>query len=244
MFKKDPLKSGSFLTKNKMKKKLKFSKNFFEKSAWKDGLYVCGIDEVGRGCLAGPVVISACILPINTKKSFKDSKLTTIHERELDFEWLNKNALHSTAIINSETIDRINIFNATLLGMKKAYAQILEQAEFDANLIKYLLIDAMPLKIETSLKNKILEIHNFPFGESVSTSIAAASIIAKVTRDRLMCKIDKIIPGFNFSQNKGYGTKDHIKKIRTNNISILHRKSFISGILNDESENKSQQSIF
>jgi ribonuclease HII len=110
--------------------------------------------------------------------------------------------------------------------------------------IKYLVIDAMPVKIEKSYKHDNLEIHHFPFGESISSSIAAASIVAKVTRDRLMKKIDLIIPGFQFAQHKGYGTSEHIKIIKDRGASLIHRQSFLEGILKNGTQNNNQQSIF
>lgn len=227
-----------------MAKKLKYSKNFFEKSAWQNNLYVCGIDEVGRGCLAGPLVVAACILPINTKRTLKDSKILTAEEREKDCAWLVKRAWYSTCIISPKVIDKINIYNATLLGMKRAFAQLIDTLPFKPEQLKYLVVDAMPLKLESSLKTETLEVHNFPFGESISSSIAAASIIAKVTRDHLMDDFGKVIPGFDFEHNKGYGTKSHLDGIDQNGISIIHRTSFISGIIRHGTEIKSQQSLF
>lgn len=224
--------------------KLSFSKNHFEKNAWQNNLYVCGIDEVGRGCLAGPVIVSAAILPINTRRVFKDSKVLSELERECDYDWIIKNAFYSTVILSNDIVDKVNIYRATLIAMKRAFVQMTEMVTFDSNLIKYLVVDAMPLVVDFSYKHSNLEIHYFPYGESVSKSIAAASIVAKVTRDRLMCKMDHIIPGFNFSQHKGYGTREHVNLIKKNGISIIHRKSFLEGIIKNEPRGCGQQNIF
>lgn len=228
----------------------KYSRNYFEKTAWQNQLYVCGIDEVGRGCLAGPLVVAACILPQNTKYILKDSKVLTEQEREKAYKWLIKNSWYSIAIINPAMIDKVNIYNATLLAMKRAFIQLVEIIPFEYELLKFLVIDAMPLKLDHSYKNNQLEVHYFPHGESVSGSIAGASIIAKVTRDKLMETIDPIFPGFGFEQHKGYGTKEHTESIKTKGTSIIHRKSFISkiempeDILKNGNDGKSQQSIF
>lgn len=228
----------------------KYSRNYFEKTAWQDKFYVCGIDEVGRGCLAGPLVVAACILPQNTKYILKDSKVLTEAEREKNYKWLIKNSWYSISIINPAVIDKINIYNATLLAMKRAFVQLVEVIPFEYELLKFLVIDAMPLTLDQSHKNTQLEVHHFPYGESVSCSIAGASIIAKVTRDRLMAEIDPIFPGFGFGHHKGYGTKEHTESIKSKGTCIIHRKSFISkiempeDIFKNGNDGKSQQSIF
>lgn len=227
-----------------MGNKLKFSKNYFEKQAWQNNFYVCGIDEVGRGCLAGPVVVAAVVLPQNTNYSLKDSKILTEDEREAAYKWIIQKAYYSTAILSHDVIDKINIYQATLLAMKKAFIQLNEVLPFNSELIKYLVIDAMPLHVDVAYKHDQLETYYFPYGESISKSIAAASIVAKVTRDRLMGKIDQIIPGFNLAQHKGYGTKEHINEIKKKGISLIHRKSFLEGINKNEPELINQQNIF
>ncbi len=228
----------------------RYPKNYFEKTAWQDKFYVCGIDEVGRGCLAGPLVVAACILPQNTKYVLKDSKILTEQEREKAYKWLIKNCWHSVSIINPAMIDKINIYNATLLAMKRAFVQLVEVIPFEYELLKFLVIDAMPVILDQSHKNNHLEVHHFPHGESVSSSIAAASIIAKVTRDRLMETIDPIFPGFGFGHHKGYGTKEHTESMKIKGACIIHRRTFINKIETPEdiskngNDAKSQQSIF
>ena len=225
-----------------MQKKIKIPKNFFEKKAWAQNTFVCGIDEVGRGCLAGPVVASAVILPINTKCRFKDSKVLTAKEREQDFLWITENAFYSTAVISHAIIDKINIYQATVLAMKRAYMQMIDVVPFPYNQLKYLVIDAVPLTLDKNYMHSTFEIHNFPFGESVSTSIAAASIVAKVTRDRLMDSMTEIFPAFSFDKHKGYGTKQHMLELEKFGQSIIHRTSFLKSF--NARTNDKQQSLF
>jgi ribonuclease HII len=223
---------------------LRFPKNYFEKQAWQNNFYVCGIDEVGRGCLAGPIVVAAVILPQHTNYSLKDSKILTEDERETAYKWITQKAFYSTAILSHDVIDKINIYQATLFAMKKAFIQLNEILPFKPELIKYLVIDAMPLRLDAVYTHSQLETHYFPYGESISKTIAAASIVAKVTRDHLMEKIDQIIPGFNLAQHKGYGTSEHIDIIKKNGISLIHRKSFLKGINKNEPELAKQQNVF
>lgn len=209
-------------------KKLSYPKHYFEKKAWQENLYVCGIDEVGRGCLAGPLVVCAAILPINANHELlQDSKVLTEKERNIAHEWLIKRCFYSTVIISNQQVDKLNIYQATLHAMKKSFAQILPTITFNQKQLKYLLIDAMPVKLDAVYKNETLEVFSMNYGESISTSIAAASIIAKVTRDNLMKKMHKIFPAFKLDQHKGYGTKLHGDLIKTNGISIIHRKTFV-----------------
>ncbi len=216
---------------------------FFEKTAWQNSFYVCGIDEVGRGCLAGPLVVAACILPIKTNYSLKDSKILTEAERNKAYSWIIENCYYSVSIVSPNLIDKLNIYNATLLAMKRVFVQIIEVMPIKFDQLKYLLVDAMPLKLDSSCSNDLLETYYFPYGETVSPSIAAASIVAKVIRDRLMKDYDTVFPGFDLGKNKGYGTKLHIKNIDQNGMTIIHRASFITEIVNYGNERKSQQSI-
>ncbi len=223
-----------------MKKQIKIPHNFFEKKAWANNNYVCGMDEVGRGCLAGPVVVTAVILPIGTKCRFKDSKLLTANEREKDFIWITENAFYSTTIISHTLIDKINIYQATVHAMKRAYLQLIETIPFEYQLLKYLVTDAVALTFDKNHTHRNLEINHFPFGESVSTTIAAASIVAKVTRDQLMNNMTEIFPAFSFNKHKGYGTKQHYAELATSGECIIHRKTFLKSLKsghNDELQN-------
>lgn len=225
-------------------KNLDYPPVFFEKKAWNNNLYVCGIDEVGRGCLAGPVVTAAAIIPINTfSKLLQDSKKLNPNQRSDSFEWIKQNCFYSTATASHKTIDKINIYQATLYAMKKAYTQLIETMPIELEQIKYVLIDAMPLKLPTSYKHKNLEIINFNYGETISPTIAAASIAAKVRRDKIMSKIDPIFPSYKLKKHKGYGTQTHTESIVKQGLSIIHRTSFTTK-LNKEEQNGNQKSLF
>lgn len=175
---------------------------------------ICGIDEVGRGPLAGPVVAAAVILP----ESFylvgiDDSKKLSEEKREHYFEAIQKQALGiGIGIIESEEIDAINIYEATKKAMLAAVEQLTVKPD-------YLLIDAMKLNTPIPTQSIIK-------GDANSISIAAASIIAKVTRDRLMKKLAIDYPAYHFSKNMGYGTKEHLLAIELYGITPHHRKSF------------------
>lgn len=208
--------------------RVNFTKNSHEETAWSAGSVVCGIDEVGRGCLAGPLVTAAVILPPNkNSRLIKDSKVLTEPERQKAMAWIAKHCWYGIGIVSHRTIDRINIWNATLLGMKRALVNLLATCPLRPSAV---LVDAMPLTIsDTILKD--IPVHHFPKGERLSSSIAAASIVAKVYRDELMAKIDLVIPGYHLDQHKGYGTAQHQEMIRTLHHSIVHRVSFLDNFL-------------
>lgn len=181
---------------------------------------VCGVDEAGRGPLAGPVCAAAVILPQGLViEGLNDSKKLSEKKREMLYDKVTENALAwSVAFASEAEIDEINILQATFLAMKRAVEGLPIKAD-------YALIDGNrmpPLDIngETVIK-----------GDSLSMSIAAASIIAKVTRDRLMLEIDKEYPQYLFSQHKGYGTALHYEMLEKHGISPVHRRSFLKKIL-------------
>jgi ribonuclease HII len=206
------------------KRKPDFKRHLYEKEAWERSELVLGVDEVGRSCLAGPVVAAAAILrPRARHKLLKDSKILTPEQRQEAFEWLMKNSSSAVGIVDHRTIDSRNIYQATLIAMKRAVVQLLAHAPQEPSII---LVDAMPLKLDHS---EIPVVH-FIYGERQSASIAAASIIAKVTRDALMTRVDSIIPGYAFSNNKGYGTKAHKDGIKVHGLSFMHRMSFVQKI--------------
>jgi ribonuclease HII len=218
--------------------------NFYENLAWQKSLYCCGIDEVGRGCLAGPLVTAAAILPINTDyKLLKDSKVLTEAQRNKAFEWIQKNCFYSVAISSHKKIDTVNIYQATLQTMKKSLLQLMHTLPFNAEKLKYVLIDAMPLRLDPIFCHKDLEFAHFNYGETISSSIAAASIVAKVTRDRLMERIANNFPSFNFEEHKGYGTKKHQEILNKNGATILHRRSFLGSVLK-RGEGEKQGNLF
>jgi ribonuclease HII len=176
---------------------------------------IAGIDEAGRGPLAGPVVAAAVVLKGNTRiKGLRDSKKVPEKERESLFIEIRDTALDiGIGIVNHEDIDRINILRASKLAMKLAVENLSELPDF-------LVIDAVSLP---SIPIKQL----FPIkGESVSASVAAASIIAKVTRDRIMYEYHNQYPQYNFNKHKGYSTKEHMELIRLYGPCPIHRKSF------------------
>ncbi|MBU3840790.1 MAG: ribonuclease HII [Candidatus Ruminococcus intestinipullorum] len=196
----------------------------YEKMHEKEGL-ICGIDEAGRGPLAGPVVAAAVILPKDCKILYlNDSKKLTAKRRDSLFDEIQEKAIAvGVGIVGSERIDEINILQATYEAMKMAVANL----KYEPNL---LLNDAV------TIPN--LEIPQIPIihGDAKSVSIAAASIIAKVTRDRMMAEYDKIFPEYGFADNKGYGSASHIEALKENGPSFIHRRSFLKNFMNDFKE--------
>jgi ribonuclease HII len=187
----------------------------FDETVRRDYPVIAGLDEAGRGPLAGPVVAGAVILPAGCIiEGLKDSKLTTLNERLRLFNDITANAIAiGLGIVDADAIDRINILQSTYLAMKSAVRHLKQTPGI-------LLIDAVRLPdIEISQKSIIK-------GESISASIAAASIIAKVTRDGIMDFYHEKYPLYNFSKHKGYGTKEHISLIRTYGPCPIHRKTF------------------
>jgi ribonuclease HII len=224
-------------------KKAFLYKDFYEKEAWNANQLVCGIDEVGRGCLAGPLVTAAVILHSQkTSRLIKDSKLLTHEERVKAYAWIIKNSWYSTGIVSHTLIDTHNIYQATLIAMKRAVMQLMAICPHKPTTI---LVDAMPLKLYwTSYEH--ITIHHFPQGERKSSSIAAASIIAKVQRDALMGIFDPLFPGYNLAEHKGYATNTHCKVVRHEGRSIIHRLSFLNNLLasNDQDHDAGNQTTF
>ena len=187
----------------------------FETELYNNGInFIAGIDEVGRGPLVGPVVTAAVILPKDFyDERINDSKKLTEKKRELLYDVIMENAISVGIGISSEdVIDEINILNATKRAMLEAVNNLSVKPE-------HLLIDAVKLNTDIP-QTSIIK------GDAKSESIAAASIIAKVTRDRMMVKLDKLHPEYDFKHNKGYGTKKHIEAIRKYGIIKEHRKTF------------------
>ena len=183
--------------------------------------YICGIDEAGRGPLAGPVVVGAVILP---KDSFiegvNDSKKISEKKREKIYEQIIEEAIsYSVGIVDQKTIDEINILNATKLGVKIALEGLKQRPDV-------IMVDAL-----TNMDTLGIPYISVVKGDAKNYSIAAASIIAKVTRDRIMKEWDEIYPIYGFSKHKGYGTAEHIRIIKENGPCILHRKSFIKNFV-------------
>ncbi|MEN0649140.1 ribonuclease HII [Caldifermentibacillus hisashii] len=211
-----------------MAEKRRFEKMMvYEKEAQKQGFqYVAGIDEVGRGPLAGPVVAAAVILPENIFISgINDSKKLSSKKREQLYQEIKNEALAiGIGVVGADVIDEINIYQATKKAMNIAINQLSIFPDF-------LLIDAM--KIDTPITQRSLI-----KGDSLSVSIASASIIAKVYRDRLMMEYSKKYPEYLFEKNAGYGTREHIQAIRKFGPTPIHRKTFapIKEYIHNENE--------
>ncbi|MEF9992597.1 MAG: ribonuclease HII [Romboutsia sp.] len=195
--------------------------NVFENEGYYKGYtYIGGIDEAGRGPLAGPVVAAVVVFKKDTKiNGINDSKKLSEAKRNELFDIIKEEALdYGIGIVNNEEIDEFNILNATYMAMKKAVNCLKHTPD-------YLLIDATTIPGVKIAQKPIIK------GDSKSISIAAASILAKVTRDSLMYQYDDIYPKFGFKGHKGYGTKEHYEAIETNGITPIHRRSFLKNIL-------------
>lgn len=175
---------------------------------------ICGVDEVGRGPLLGPVVAAAVVLPVGYfNKDIKDSKKLTEKKREELYDIIVENAISiGVGIVYEDVIDKINIYEATKVAMKEAIKNLSIKPE-------HVLIDAMKLDID---------IPNTPIikGDAKSESIAAASIIAKVTRDRMIDEISNEFPMYDLKNNKGYGTKNHIEALKKYGPCKYHRTTY------------------
>jgi len=185
-----------------------------------DTKFIAGCDEAGRGPLAGPVVCACCIMPLDEEKfidKINDSKKLSQKLREELYEKIVAAAIHySIKIIDSGIIDEINILQATIKGVTQSIEEI--KSIHDNTIF---LVDALNLKIPS--------IHTIPIikGDTKSYNIAAASILAKVVRDRILLDYDIQYPNYGFSKHKGYGTVQHIQAIKTHGITKIHRRSFV-----------------
>ncbi len=196
---------------------------FFEREAYRRGFQlVSGIDEVGRGPLAGPVVAAAVVLPRNPElPGVKDSKHLTAVQREACYLKINTSASAiGIGCVEPEEIDRLNILQATFKAMIEAVTNLQYPPDF-------LLIDG-PYKLPLPIPQK-----GIPRGDQLSLSISAASIVAKVHRDRLMCEYHALYPAYGFARNKGYGTAQHLHALRRHGPCPLHRLSF-RGVLDSD----------
>lgn len=182
--------------------------------------YICGIDEVGRGPLAGPVVAGAVILPKDCDILYlNDSKQLSEKKREELYDVIMEKAVSTgLGFVSPERIDQINILQATYEAMREAIAKLSPQPDL-------LLNDAVTIPKVAIRQVPIIK------GDAKSISIAAASIIAKVTRDRLMVQYDSVFPEYGFASNKGYGAAAHIEALRKYGPTPIHRRSFIKNLL-------------
>ncbi|MEO8074143.1 MAG: ribonuclease HII [Acidobacteriota bacterium] len=193
----------------------------FENQATASGYkFIAGVDEVGRGCLAGAVVAAACILDLSKPlpAGLNDSKKLSAKRREIIAAELKNDALaYAVGQVEAEEIDSINILQATIKAMQLAVENLSVKADF-------LLIDALELKNISLPQKAIIR------GDSASASIAAASIIAKVYRDKLMSDLALIYPNYGFEKHAGYGTKFHFEALKSYGATLIHRKTF-KGVL-------------
>ncbi|HEM4768243.1 TPA: ribonuclease HII [Streptococcus suis] len=188
---------------------------FYEKALYENGVeFIAGIDEVGRGPLAGPVVAAAVILPKGCKiRYLNDSKKIPKSKHEAIYQEVMERAVAvGVGVKDAAVIDQVNIYEATRLAMLEALGQLSREPE-------HLLIDAM--KLDTPIpQTSIIK------GDANSLSIAAASIVAKVTRDKMMADYDKEFAGYGFAKNAGYGTAEHLEGLNKLGITPIHRKTF------------------
>lgn len=186
--------------------------NTYENEAWSNDRLLVGIDEAGRGPLAGPMVVAGVVFPKGYDSGeINDSKQLTEKKREALYDIIIRDALfYDIVIVEPEEIDRLNILEAD----RKAMSEIALKAPVDL-----VLTDAMDLYIDKNVVSLIK-------GDTISCSIAAASILAKVTRDRIMYEYDKIYPQYGFAKHKGYGTKAHLQALEEFGVTPIHRKSY------------------
>ena len=203
--------------------RLKIMEEFEEK--YKAATHIAGVDEVGRGPLAGPVVASCVILDrsiqilyINDSKKLSEKKRESLYD-----EICEKSVAYGIGIVSPGRIDEINILNATYEAMKAAISSLDIKPDI-------LLNDAVHIPDLDIKQVSIIK------GDAKSISIAAASIVAKVSRDRLMVEYDTIYPEYKFAKNKGYGTKEHISAIKEHGLCPIHRRSFVGNIIGADGE--------
>lgn len=195
----------------------------FEKQAIADGYkLVCGIDEAGRGPLCGPVCAAAVILPLDCEiEGINDSKKLSEKKREMLFDIITEKAIaYAVYMADAQTIDRINILQATFLAMRNAVEGL--SVKPDIALIDGNGKPGLDIEERTVVK-----------GDAKSVSIAAASILAKVSRDRYMLEMDKQYPEYQFAKHKGYGTKLHYEMLAEHGVSPIHRRTFLKKILGE-----------
>ena len=195
----------------------------YERELWEKGLVVCGMDEVGRGPLAGPVVTCCVIMPREPLiEGVNDSKKLSEKKREALYESImNKAVAYGFGACGEDVIDEINILNATKRAFAESYRNM--HTEADAALIDAVEGIDIPCR-------KIPLIH----GDALSYSIACASILAKVKRDRMLAEMDELYPGYGFAKNKGYGTAEHIAALKKLGPCPIHRRSFIKNFVDSD----------
>ena len=189
----------------------------YENELYDKGIsYIGGVDEVGRGPLIGPVVAACCVLPKDFYlEGLNDSKKLSEKKRNIFFDYIKEHAVcYGIGIISPEVIDEVNIYEATKLAMYDAIRQVREKVN-----LEHVLVDAMPLSLDIDVTPIIK-------GDAKSASIAAASVLAKVTRDRMMIELDSKYPMYGFKSHKGYPTKKHLEAIAKYGLIDGYRKTY------------------
>lgn len=188
----------------------------YEKELYKQGINVIGgTDEAGRGPLYGPVVAACVVLPKDFHlEGLNDSKKLSEKKRNIFYDYIVENTVYGVGIIGPEEIDKINIYEASRQAMIKAIREVQKQVK-----VEYVLSDAMPIDIDVPVMPIIK-------GDAKSMSIAAASVIAKVTRDRILYEVDKKHPEYGFKNHKGYPTKKHLEAINKYGLIDGYRKTY------------------
>ena len=184
--------------------------------------YICGIDEAGRGPLAGPVVVGAVVMKPDSKLEWvNDSKKVTEKRREILYDRIIEESLAwGVGIVSWDEIDDLNILNATKKGLTIALKQVVDKLQTKPDIV---LVDAL-----REIDTLGIPYQSIIKGDATCYSIACSSIIAKVTRDRIMREYDDAFPEYGFAKHKGYGTKEHIEAIKKYGPCLIHRKSFIT----------------
>ena len=189
----------------------------YEKELYEKGInYIGGVDEVGRGPLIGPVVAACCVLPEDFYlEGLNDSKKLSEKKRERFYEYIKEHAVcYGIGIISPEKIDEVNIYEASKLAMLEAIEEVRKQIP-----LQHVLVDAMPLTLDIGVTSIIK-------GDAKSASIAAASVLAKVTRDRMMYELDEKYPMYGFKSHKGYPTKKHVEALQKYGLIEGYRKTY------------------
>ena len=200
----------------------------YEKELNSKNIYnIGGVDEVGRGPLVGPVVACCCVIPKDfVLEGLTDSKKLSEKKRNIFYDYLIENTIYGIGMVSPEEIDKINIYEASRKAMMLAIAEVRKKID-----LEYVLVDAMPLNLDIPSLSIIK-------GDAKSISIAAASVIAKVTRDRLMYDLDKLYPMYGYASHKGYPTKKHIEAINKYGLIPGYRLSYgpVKDVLNINNE--------
>ena len=199
----------------------------YEENLYNEGYkFICGIDEAGRGPLAGPVVVGAAVMPRDPKLEWvNDSKKVTEKRREILYDRITEEALAwGVGIISEKEIDELNILNATKKGLHLALGEVIEKLKQKPDIV---IVDAL----------REIDTFEIPYqsiikGDATCYSISCASILAKVTRDRIMREWNEVYPMYDFEKNKGYGTAEHIKALKQYGPCPIHRRTFIKHFVN------------